>query len=57
VFREGLVNNATCVVLFWAVQKLTFDGFTDLEVLQMISSLFYLFFSSTVMGIMVNLLL
>jgi NhaP-type Na+/H+ or K+/H+ antiporter len=57
VFGEGVVNDATSVVLFRAVQKLTFDDFTGLEVLQMTGSFLYLFFSSTVLGIMVSLLL
>jgi len=56
MFREGLVNNATCVVLFRVVQKLTFYDYTSLEVLQMIGSFFNLFFSIMVLGIMVSLL-
>ncbi|CAM6043589.1 unnamed protein product [Sphagnum compactum] len=56
VFGEGVVNDATSVVLFRAVQKLTFDDFTGLEVLQMTGSFLYLFFSSTVLGIMTGLL-
>jgi NhaP-type Na+/H+ or K+/H+ antiporter len=55
VFGEGVVNDATCVVLFQVVQKLTFDDFTGLEVLQMIGNFFYLLFSSTILGIMVSL--
>lgn len=57
VFREGVVNNATSVVLFRAIQKLTFDEFTSLEVLQMTRSFLYLFFSNMVLDIMVSLLL
>jgi sodium/hydrogen exchanger 8 len=57
VFWEGVVNNATSVVLFRAIQKLTFDDFTSLEVLQMIRSFLYLFFSNMVLDIMVSLLL
>jgi uncharacterized membrane protein YwzB len=57
VFREGVANDATFVVLFWAVQKLTFDDFIGLEVLQMTDNLLYLFFSSMVLDIMVSLLL
>jgi sodium/hydrogen exchanger 8 len=57
VFGEGVVNDATSVVLFRAVQKLTFDDFTSMEVLQMSGSFFYLFFSSTVLGIAVSFLL
>ncbi|KAH9572271.1 hypothetical protein CY35_02G138800 [Sphagnum magellanicum] len=56
VFGEGVVNDATSVVLFRAVQKLTFDDFTGLEVLQMTGSFLYLFFSSTVLGIVTGLL-
>ncbi len=57
VFGEGVVNDATSVVLFRAVQKLTFDDFTSMEVLQMSGSFLYLFFSSTVLGIAVSFLL
>jgi sodium/hydrogen exchanger 8 len=57
VFWEGVVNNATSVVLFRAIQKLTFDEFTSLEVLQMTRSFLYLFFSNMVLDIMVSLLL
>jgi sodium/hydrogen exchanger 8 len=57
VFGEGVVNDATSVVLFRAVQKLTFDDFTGIEVLQMSGSFLYLFFSSTVLGIAVSFLL
>ncbi|CAM6008146.1 unnamed protein product, partial [Sphagnum balticum] len=56
VFGEGVVNDATSVVLFRAVQKLTFDDFTGLEVLQITGSFLYLFFSSTALGIMTGLL-
>ncbi|KAH9576528.1 hypothetical protein CY35_01G166900 [Sphagnum magellanicum] len=56
VFGEGVVNDATSVVLFRAVQKLTFDDFTGIEVLQMSGSFLYLFFSSTVLGIATGLL-
>jgi sodium/hydrogen exchanger 8 len=57
VFWEGVMNNATSVVLFRAIQKLTFDEFTSLEVLQMTRSFLYLFFSNMVLDIMVSLLL
>jgi sodium/hydrogen exchanger 8 len=57
VFWEGVVNNATSVVLFRAIEKLTFDEFTSLEVLQMTRSFLYLFFSNMVLDIMVSLLL
>ncbi|KAH9576536.1 hypothetical protein CY35_01G167000 [Sphagnum magellanicum] len=52
----GFVNNATSVVLFRAVQKLTFDDFTGMEVLQMSGSFLYFFFCSTVLGIATGLL-
>lgn len=55
VFGEGVVNDATSVVLFRAVQTYNFDDFTPLEGLQIGGSFLYLFFSSTVLGIAVSI--
>jgi len=56
VFGEGVVNDATSVVLFRAVQKLTFDNFTGAEVMKIGGSFLELFFSSTILGIAIGLL-
>lgn len=50
-----MVNDATSVVLFRAVQKLTFDDFTGMEVLHIGGSFLSLFFSSTILGVVVSL--
>jgi hypothetical protein len=57
VFKEWVVNDATFVVLFRTIQKLTFDDFIGLEVLQMTVNFLYLLFFSMVLDIMVSLLL
>lgn len=54
VFGEGVVNDATSVVLFRAVQKLALKHFTGMEVLQICGSFLQLFFSSTVLGVAVS---
>jgi len=51
VFGEGVVNDATSVVLFRAVQTYDFEDFDTLEGFQIGGSFLYLFFSSTVLGI------
>ncbi|XP_024389243.1 sodium/hydrogen exchanger 1 isoform X2 [Physcomitrium patens] len=56
VFGEGVVNDATSVVLFRAVQKLALKHFTGMEVLQICGSFLQLFFSSTVLGVAIGLL-
>ncbi|KAG0616148.1 hypothetical protein M758_5G093600 [Ceratodon purpureus] len=56
VFGEGVVNDATSVVLFRAVQTYNFDNFTPLEGLQIGGSFLYLFFSSTILGIVSGLI-
>jgi len=55
VFGEGVVNDATSVVLFRAVQTYNFDNFTPLEGFQIAGSFLYLFFSSCVLGIAVSI--
>lgn len=56
VFGEGVVNDATSVVLFRAVQKLSFKDFTGMEVIRICGSFLQLFFSSTVLGVAIGLL-
>ncbi len=53
VFGEGVVNDATSVVLFRAVQNYNFDAYTALEALQVAGNFLYLFFTSTVFGVLV----
>ncbi|KAG6550215.1 hypothetical protein Mapa_008175 [Marchantia paleacea] len=56
VFGEGVVNDATSVVLFRAVQKFNFDDFTGLEALLILGNFIYLFLTSTLLGVMTGLL-
>jgi sodium/hydrogen exchanger 8 len=56
VFGEGVVNDATSVVLFRAVQNYNFDAYTALEALQVAGNFLYLFFTSTVFGALAGLL-
>ncbi|CAM6127734.1 unnamed protein product [Calypogeia fissa] len=56
VFGEGVVNDATSVVLFRAVQKFDFDDFTGWEALMIFVNFLYLFFTSTLLGIVMGLL-
>ena len=54
VFGEGVVNDATSVVLFRAVQKLALKDFTGMQVLRISGSFLQLFFTSTILGIAVS---
>ncbi|XP_051125669.1 sodium/hydrogen exchanger 4-like [Andrographis paniculata] len=56
VFGEGIVNDATSVVLFNAVQKLQVDKIDGSTVLQVIGDFLYLFSTSTALGIGMGLL-
>lgn len=55
VFGEGVVNDATSVVLFRAFQTYNFDHFTPLDGLKIGGNFLYLFFTSTVLGIVSGL--
>lgn len=55
VFGEGVVNDATSVVLFNAIQRFDLSHITSINVLQFIGSFLYLFFTSTVLGVAVSL--
>ncbi|CAJ1944594.1 unnamed protein product [Sphenostylis stenocarpa] len=55
VFGEGVVNDATSVVLFNAVQKLDVTRFSS-KTFQVIGDFFYLFVSSTGLGVLAGLL-
>ncbi|KAL8121636.1 sodium/hydrogen exchanger 1-like [Apium graveolens] len=56
VFGEGVVNDATSVVLFNAVQNFDLSHFSAIIVLQLIGNFIYLFITSTLLGIVAGLL-
>lgn len=56
VFGEGVVNDATSVVLFNAIQNFDLSHMNSSIVLQFIGNFLYLFIASTVLGILVGLL-
>ncbi|RDX74149.1 Sodium/hydrogen exchanger 4, partial [Mucuna pruriens] len=56
VFGEGVVNDATSVVLFNAVQKLDVSNFSGKSTFAVIGDFFYLFVTSTGLGIIAGLL-
>ncbi|KGN46191.1 sodium/hydrogen exchanger 2 [Cucumis sativus] len=56
VFGEGVVNDATSVVLFNAIQNFDVSHMNSSIVLQFIGNFLYLFLASTVLGILVGLL-
>ncbi|KAL0886824.1 hypothetical protein Bca101_010807 [Brassica carinata] len=55
VFGEGVVNDATSVVLFNAVQKIHFESINGLTALRVFGNFLYLFSTSTILGIGVGL--
>lgn len=57
VFGEGVVNDATSVVLFNAIQKFDLVHLDAVIVLQLIGNFFYLFLTSTILGAVVNVLM
>lgn len=48
------MNDATSVVLFRAIEKFDFDDFNALTALSIIGNFFYLFVTSTALGIAVS---
>ncbi|KAL6214811.1 hypothetical protein ACLB2K_014243 [Fragaria x ananassa] len=56
VFGEGVVNDATSVVLFNAIQRFDLSHITSTVAMQLFGNFFYLFVTSTVLGIVVGLL-
>ncbi|GLJ26876.1 hypothetical protein SUGI_0525420 [Cryptomeria japonica] len=56
VFGEGVVNDATSVVLFRAVQKFSVTEAEGLTVLHIGADFLYLFFTSTILGVATGLL-
>ncbi|KAH6808779.1 sodium hydrogen exchanger 2 [Perilla frutescens var. frutescens] len=56
VFGEGVVNDATSVVLFNAVQNFDLPHITTAVALELVGNFIYLFISSTVLGVVTGLL-
>ncbi|XP_041019888.1 sodium/hydrogen exchanger 1-like isoform X3 [Juglans microcarpa x Juglans regia] len=56
VFGEGVVNDATSIVLFNAVQTLDFSNIDALTALKLLWTFLYLFFSSTALGVLAGLI-
>ncbi|XP_031379528.1 sodium/hydrogen exchanger 1-like isoform X3 [Punica granatum] len=56
VFGEGVVNDATSIVLFNAVQSLDVSNISGLTALKLLGNFLYLFFTSTILGIAAGLL-
>ncbi|KAL8162539.1 hypothetical protein V2J09_014028 [Rumex salicifolius] len=56
VFGEGVVNDATSVVLFNAIQKLNVSKPDGRDGLHLVGDFMYLFFSSTLLGVAAGLL-
>ncbi|KAG6396300.1 hypothetical protein SASPL_142448 [Salvia splendens] len=54
VFGEGVVNDATSVVLFNAIQDFDLTHINSTIALQLIGNFIYLFISSTVLGVFVS---
>lgn len=55
VFGEGVVNDATSVVLFNAIQSFDLSHIDSSIALQFVGSFFYLFITSTFLGVLVSL--
>uniref|UniRef100_A0A2N9JBS0 Cation/H+ exchanger transmembrane domain-containing protein n=1 Tax=Fagus sylvatica TaxID=28930 RepID=A0A2N9JBS0_FAGSY len=56
VFGEGVVNDATSIVLFNAVQSLDFSNIDILTALKLLGTFLYLLFTSTALGIAAGLI-
>lgn len=54
VFGEGVVNDATSVVLFNAIQSFDITNISHRIALQFVGNFFYLFVSSTMLGVLVS---
>ena len=54
VFGEGVVNDATSIVLFNAVQSLDVKDVSCLTALNLLGTFLYLFSTSTLLGIAVS---
>ncbi|XP_065863566.1 sodium/hydrogen exchanger 1-like isoform X2 [Euphorbia lathyris] len=56
VFGEGVVNDATSVVLFNAIQSFDMSNINSMVAVQFIGNFLYLFIASTVLGVFAGLL-
>ncbi|KAI7984668.1 Sodium/hydrogen exchanger 2 [Camellia lanceoleosa] len=56
VFGEGVVNDATSVVLFNAIQSFDLSHINSRTILQLVGSFLYLFATSTLLGVVAGLL-
>lgn len=56
VFGEGVVNDATSIVLYNAVQSLDLSNVDALTALKLLGTFLYLFFTSTILGVVAGLL-
>ncbi|KAH9612663.1 hypothetical protein KSS87_008253 [Heliosperma pusillum] len=56
VFGEGVVNDATSIVLFNAVQALDLSSLGTMTAFALMGTFLYLFITSTVLGVLVGLL-
>ncbi|XP_077219323.1 sodium/hydrogen exchanger 1-like isoform X2 [Tasmannia lanceolata] len=56
VFGEGVVNDATSVVLFNAIQSFDLSHISSTTVLQLVGNFLYLFVTSTMLGVFAGLL-
>ncbi|KAL6324216.1 hypothetical protein AAG906_006488 [Vitis piasezkii] len=56
VFGEGVVNDATSIVLYNAVQSLDLSNIDALMALKLLGTFLYLFFTSTILGVVAGLL-
>ena len=54
VFGEGVVNDATSVVLFNAIQRFDLSHINSSILLQFVGNFLHLFFTSTVLGVVVS---
>ncbi|KAI5398467.1 hypothetical protein KIW84_064019 [Lathyrus oleraceus] len=56
VFGEGVVNDATSIVLFNSVQTLNFSSINAITALKLLGTFLYLFCTSTALGVIIGLL-
>lgn len=54
VFGEGVVNDATSVVLFNAIENLDIANFDAIVLLNFVGKFLYLFLTSTILGVAVS---
>ena len=55
VFGEGVVNDATSVVLFKAIRNFDLSHINSVTALELIGNFLYLFVASTLLGVLVRL--